>query len=410
MFWLIVGYLFLFVFRPFEYWPILGYFHIERIYMIFLLIAVAIWPERRYINHPINKLILLFLIVMVLSSVLALRPNKAYVSTFDYFKLVVFYFIILMTIQDEEQLKNFLIAYILIMFIYVGKSAWEFFIHDRFLYRMGISRMMGIDITYSDPNSFAASIAYSLPFVWALICSKFKENWLKICLVGYFALALISIIFTGSRSGMVATLLFFVMAWMKTSKKVVGLVVLSFLLIFLWGFMPTNYQIRFKSIFIKGIAEKGADVSAQGRIVGLKQGIRLFKRYPVLGIGPGNFKYGWYGIKEFANAHNLYGQLLGELGAIGFLFFLFLVYKIVTTHWYCIRQVKDSNDEYEYAKFFILVSTASIQVIILLLFNGNFGHNLYRYNWLWIGVIGVLSSHFLAESSINERNGEKIIE
>ncbi len=32
-------------------------------------------------------------------------------------------------------------------------------LYDRFIYRMGTKRMIGIDKTYGDPNSFAASIA-----------------------------------------------------------------------------------------------------------------------------------------------------------------------------------------------------------------------------------------------------------
>ena len=30
MFWLLVGYMFLFIHRPFEFWPALGDLHIER--------------------------------------------------------------------------------------------------------------------------------------------------------------------------------------------------------------------------------------------------------------------------------------------------------------------------------------------------------------------------------------------
>ena len=94
------------------------------------------------------------------------------------------------------------------MFLYVGKSAWEFFVHDRYIYRMGIKRMVGIDVTYGDPNSFAASICYSLPLTWALIRSHFEHPGVKLFLWSYGLLALVAIVFTGSRSGMV-TFVFF---------------------------------------------------------------------------------------------------------------------------------------------------------------------------------------------------------
>ncbi len=55
---------------------------------------------------------------MIISSMLALNRGDAFNSTYNYLKLIVFYFIIVFTIQDEEQLKNFLIAYIDYAFIY----------------------------------------------------------------------------------------------------------------------------------------------------------------------------------------------------------------------------------------------------------------------------------------------------
>jgi hypothetical protein len=38
--WLLIGYMLLFIHRPFEVWPWLGDLHIERIYM---LLTIAAW-------------------------------------------------------------------------------------------------------------------------------------------------------------------------------------------------------------------------------------------------------------------------------------------------------------------------------------------------------------------------------
>lgn len=409
MLWLVIGYLFLFVFRPFEYWPVLGEFRIERIYMLCLLVILFLWRQRRYIAHPINNSIIFFLIVLVVSSVLSFSWTDAYKATFDYFKLVVFYFVILLTIRDERQLKLFIIAYLAVMFLYVGKSAWEFFLHDRYTWRMGIKRLGGIDTSYGDPNAFAASIAYSLPFLWAMLKYKVRNPLVRKMLWTYGIVAGVSIVFTGSRSGMVTTLLFFMLVLFGTSRKITGVTLLLVLLAFVWNFMPLEYQSRFKSAFVKGAASKDAEVSAQGRLAGLKQGIKMFSNNPLLGIGPGNFKYGWDDRPIGMSAHNLYGELLGETGGAGFLAFFILVVLIVKTH----RKVAEKAHELlgsasphsppvlpakaDKARLLQLVSTASVQAIILLLFNGNFGHNLYRYNWLWIGAIGVLSLHFLKD-------------
>ena len=50
--WLLIGYMFLFIDRPFEVWPWLGDMHIERIYMLLTIIAWTVYPYKRWISNP----------------------------------------------------------------------------------------------------------------------------------------------------------------------------------------------------------------------------------------------------------------------------------------------------------------------------------------------------------------------
>lgn len=408
MIYLVSIYLFLFIFRPYEYWPILGDLRVERIYMLGLMAAVFFWPGKRWIPHPINRRLLVFFAVMLVSAFFALKTADAAQGSFDFFKIIVFYVIIVLTVRDEKDLRRFLIAYLAIMALYVGKSAWEFFLNDRFVYRMGIRRMIGVDITYGDPNSLAASIAYSLPLLWALLRSSFEGGWVRPFLWGYGALAGLAIVFTGSRSGMVTCLLFLVLLWWQSNRKLAGGMVLALLLVGVWIKMPADLQSRFLSTFQKTGSEKAeakwAAESAEGRLLGLKQGLRIFRSHPVLGIGPNNFRYGWDDPKQMHQAHNLYGQTLGELGGAGFIAFFALVWTIFRTHRRNLAEITSlergeillPEEEQNRLLFLRRIALASMQTILLLLFNGNFGHNLYRYNWLWIGALGILSAHFLS--------------
>lgn len=160
--------------------------------------------------------------------------------------------------------------------------------------------------------------------------------------------------------------------------------------------MPEKYQLRFETIFVKNI-NKSADASAEGRRYTLEKGFDMFKKRPLFGVGPGNFSRGLelFGDYSGLSSHNLYGLLIGELGLMGVLAFILLIYKIIATHLGIILQTRSSDsDKYN---FYNIVSIASIQTIILLLFNGNFGGNLLRYNWLWVGAIGVLLVHFISK-------------
>lgn len=379
----------------------LGEYHIERIYMIILLIVTFLGQDKRLIPSSVTRYVVLFFLAMIMSTATALYFFKAYDATYEYFKLLVFYFLIILTIKDKKQLRNFVLAFLIIMLLYVGKSAWEFFIHGRHVYRMGISRMIGIDTTYGDANSFSASIVYSLPFLWVMLRDKYLSPWIKRLLLIYALLAPVCIIYTGSRSGMVTAILFLVLIWASSRKKIKGVVLLAFILAIAWTIMPQDYQNRFMSTFVKGEGRyaESAAFSANSRIDGLKHGYRLFLDYPILGVGPGNFTYSW---GRGMNAHNLYGQMLGELGLVGTLAFLMLIFSIYSVHKNIVKTVdaelgRMSGSDDKDITLFKYLSVASIQVLILLLFNGNFGHNLYRYNWLWIGAIGLLAQHMLKQ-------------
>ena len=61
------------------------------------------------------------------------------------------------------------------MGVYLAHSFREY-LAGRHTYRMGISRMIGVDKTLGDPNSFGASIVFALPFVAALWRSRTRRT------------------------------------------------------------------------------------------------------------------------------------------------------------------------------------------------------------------------------------------
>jgi O-antigen ligase len=384
--------------------------------MLGLIAYIFLWGKAEYKPHRVNTALILFVFSMAVSSLLAIDKGTAFGMTYDYFKLLVFYFIVVTVIKDEKDLEKFILAYLFIMFLYIGKSAWEFILYDRHVWRMGIKRMIGIDTAYGDPNAFAASIVYSMPFLWAMIKYN-KKNAIKLAILGsYGLLAAVCLVLTGSRSGMVTMLLFLIIILFIMKRKVIGVIALSTTLIAVWFFMPFQYQERFKTTFITGI-EQAADASAQGRVYTLIMGIDMFKISPVHGVGPGNFSKGLelFGDYTGLSPHNMYGMLLGEVGLIGTISFGMLLYWIIFTHRSVIKKEKRKQKK---NMLYIMTSQASLQVLILLLFNGNFGANLYRYNWLWIGAIGVLITYFQKEPVIageslspspQESNGKKLL-
>ena len=51
MLWILIGYMFLFIHRPFEVWPALGTIHLERIYMLGVLLFLLAYPSKRWLPN-----------------------------------------------------------------------------------------------------------------------------------------------------------------------------------------------------------------------------------------------------------------------------------------------------------------------------------------------------------------------
>jgi O-antigen ligase len=371
--------------------------------MIGLIFAAVFLAGMRYKHHLIATMLLAFFGVICFSAATSFWPDKALDRLWEYFKLMVLFFVILLSVRDERDFRILIIAFLAITGIYVGKSLWEFLFHGRYEYRMGIRRLIGIDKTSGDPNALAATIICSLPFAWALWKTKPSE-FIKKGLIFYGLMSMVAVALTGSRSGMVSFIFLLIILWVRGKKKVLGAVGLVLILMISWYALPADLQKRFETIYDDSISPS-ATASAQGRIEGFKMGIKLFELSPIWGVGVGCSPVAVEELLHYerpVQLHNLYGQLLAELGILGAISFLALIFSLVKTQ----RKVKMNLGGTNRNNILISqAALASINVVCILLFQGLFGHNLYRYTWIWISAVMILADH-LSSRVINKRFGK----
>jgi O-antigen ligase len=161
--------------------------------------------------------------------------------------------------------------------------------------------------------------------------------------------------------------------------------------------MPAENKGRMSTIWSPEEGPSNAQVSAEGRIEGYKAGMAMFRRYPFTGVGVGNFiAYRVPNVDGIAlQAHNLEGQLLGEMGLVGCFTFLLMV---GATFGNARRIIRYAGNQTNGALLCLsdLARTSRLS-LLLLIFLGTFGHNLYRFNWLWIAAFCVLALRFTRE-------------
>ncbi|HEV3385847.1 MAG TPA: hypothetical protein VG097_13605, partial [Gemmata sp.] len=131
-----------------------------------------------------------------------------------------------------------------------------------------------------------------------------------------------------------------------------------------------------------------AQESSQGRIQGLLTGFQLLGANPLSGVGPGAWRPA---TKSPIESHNLYGQLMGEMGFLGIASF----FALLICYWTNLRAMKRLRDHFpEWKDDLLFTLPRAVGVgIFLLLFMGNFGHNLFRFTWLWYGGFLIIARY-----------------
>lgn len=376
MIWLLIGYMWLFIHRPFEVWPWLGEFRIERVYMIITILYWALFAEKRLNINRVNLGVFVLLAAMLLSTLASDYSATAWGTTQNWLKILVFYLLLVTSVRDKEDLKKLTIGFAVVFFLYLAHSFREY-LCGRHVYRMGIKRMVGVDATRSNPNSFGASIVYSLPLayvVWQISKTKLQ----KLASGAYFGLAGLCIYLTGSRSSFAALLVMVLSTVVLMKRRFLILVAIVVILPLSWFALPEDLQNRYWTLIDPSVGPANAQASAEGRMQGFLDGIENWKKRPIVGVGP--HCHG-LAVGHGGQAHNLYGQVLGETGLLGTLGLLLLILAY-GLNWWEARQIHREL-EGETDRFLMLVVHATAFSVLFLLFLGWGGHNLLRYNWIW---------------------------
>src|SRR6516225_2808346 len=103
--WILIGYMWLYIHRPFEIWPALGDMRVEFFYALGAILAVAIYPGKRWI--PNMQQVAFFLFWIAVAVCWANSPWADYAQEFveTYFKMVVFFLLFMLVIRDERSLR-----------------------------------------------------------------------------------------------------------------------------------------------------------------------------------------------------------------------------------------------------------------------------------------------------------------
>lgn len=392
MHWLLGGYFWLFVHRPFEYYPALGDLQLERGYMFLLLGCWVVTPNKAWLPNRLHAAFFAFTCALSLCWFASPYREFCWDTVENYLKVAIFSFLLVTTVRDERGLRRVLALYLLAVSLYMAHSILEY-LHGRYEWRQGISRMIGVDITFRDPNAFASTLLLALPLT--LPFYRGATFWTRVPLYLFTVAAAGCIVLTGSRTGFVGLAFFGFLCLMMSRSRLQMLILLSGAALLAIALMPGYLQDRFLTLIDSSYGPRNAQESAQGRLTGLLDGLTLWDQNPLLGVGPGAFPLA---TGRGFNPHNVYGQVVGEMGTVGVLTFLGILVCFLA-NWLETR--RHYRRRTQWRRDFLYQTSRSVGVCVLfLLFLGWAGHNLYRYNWLWLAAFQVIALHCIRRRSV----------
>ncbi len=174
---------------------------------------------------------------------------------------------------------------------------------------------------YADPNRLAMGIVLLLPASIAL-AGQTRRLWLKAALLLSAIATVAAIVLTHSRSGAIAMGIALLLTFLRGRRKARGVLLAISAAVALLALAPQSFWTRSESI-----VDYQEDASFAGRERAYTMLQVIFSERPLTGVGAGAFLSAWDRFAPLSAggarliAHNIFMEILGELGLIALALF-----------------------------------------------------------------------------------------
>jgi putative inorganic carbon (HCO3(-)) transporter len=274
--------------------------------------------EPLYFDGARGMALVLFSGLAFASLAWSVNPEVTRTTGMELLKLTAIYLTIINVITTGRRLAVMCVAMVLASVVTsIGVIDW---------YRTGVdlvegfrSRWVGV---YADPNHMAMNMGLVVPLAVAFLARK-ESGWVLRVACGVAAtLAVVSIVLSHSRGGFIGLTVAMAVWAFREKRRLQAIVVGAMLAVGLVMFAPESFWKRNETV-----ASFQEDASAMGRVYAWQVASRMSIDKPLLGVGAGSFRYAWtqYAPPEATRAyvaHNIFLDVIGELGFLGLLAFL----------------------------------------------------------------------------------------
>lgn len=312
--------------------------------MLFALTALTLLLQKNRLKdrfrNPVTQAMNRLLLVIVITLPLVEWPGSVVRFHIPQFvQAILFLYFTVLILDSHKRFKWFLAVFVTCqvirvlepLYLNVTQGYWGGSTH------LGggefANRLAGAPVDVINPNELGFVIATLIPFLHYLL---FPGGWVrKLSYLSLMPLLLYALILTMSRGAFLALLVVGVVVFKESRHKVLLVAMAVGIALAGWSVMDDNQKDRYRSLIFEDSSQAG---TAEGRIDGIISEFKLGFRRPVFGHGLGTTSEAktHAGMGQKAS-HNMYAEVMIELGILGAAFFLVVIIRIY-------RQIKYSRD------------------------------------------------------------------
>lgn len=386
-FLLVLLYLFIEYGRPQDWLPALEVLHPGALVLGAGIVALLI---KRPTSLPkVGVYIIVWIGLMAIGIPFAYNNYAAFVTTQD-FALFVFGAVLPIMVFLDSFRKLVIVL-----------RAWIFMHVPLALYGI-LHQGVGIGSFLGDENDFCLAINVVLPYAfwYLLVTPSWTEKFVLSASIIVFLSAITSSMSRGGFLGLLALGGFY---WLRSSRKLLGIVMVVALVGLLWIIAPSSYWDEMRTI------ETSQEESDTGyaRLYLWRMAWEMFLHNPILGVGPKNYGY----MNQFyeidyekgkgvhfwgAVSHSLYFTILPEEGLVGVILFLLIVVhawkdRAQIRRSYRLRDRKaESSDLEQLTNMYYLGITMDASLITYLVTSAFITTLYYPHFWILTGFSAAL--------------------
>jgi putative inorganic carbon (hco3(-)) transporter len=395
----------LFFATPLILWPGTSeVFEFNKLVFVYL-IAIAIlttWAVDTIVSKrftlartPLNLPIALFVLVQIITTLTSIHPHTSIfgyysrfhgglLSTLSYSLL--YYAFVTYIPKSRSTTQTYLITLSTSLTLVAIYAIAERFGIDKHIWVQDVQNR--VFSTLGQPNWLAAYLIALIPISLTLGAHHLaqKNRNLGLYLIGNAVIALISIIFTKSQSGLGATiiilpltLIYLIRTYNLTHLYRIIIPIVLVLALLGRERLIQSYTSLLKIVPFYSTSSELIEEENQTRIGGSDSmvirrlvwtgAIDIFRQYPILGTGPETFAYAYYTVRPathnlvsewdfiYNKAHNEYLNFLATTGIFGLVTYLSIIYISLRTFW-----TSRTNHKYPHISAGLLLGYLSILI------------------------------------------------